>query len=764
MKDRIAAAAVLDQMDVGVIVRDRTLAVLFANRKARTLLGASEGERLDADVFERCWQAISPDGTPLEPESHPAARALRTRQPVRDVILGFQHGTPECRWLQVTSVPTLDADGQVDKVYTTFTDVSRGQIQQNQLASTFEKTIRSMAEGVAIIAPDGWVESANPAAERILGLTLAQMQGRDPIDPGWRLLRPDGSPLPPAEIPSEHTRLTGQSCRDTQVIVRRANGERVWLSVSTDLLQGAAAAQPGVVATFTDITSFVRALESLEEHRALLRRVTDAVPGVLYRHVVMADGTDAFRFVSAQAREVMGVEASDLCASSDRFWSRVHPQDAACLRSAILDDAARLREAARRGVPAEQRFDEEFRIGMPDGAWRWLRAQSLGVLVGDTMVCHGLITDVTERRQLAEQLRVSQRQELIGVLVSGVAHNFNNMLAAIVPNLERASQHASGELAQEIADAYDASRSAADLVRTLMLLVRHDEPHASEPLDVVTLVQDVMRMCRRTFDRRIALETTAPTEPMVVMGRRSELQQVILNLCINARDAVESVDGPRITVDVQDVRGDQIAIAVRDTGIGMDEDTARRVGQPFFTTKAPGEGTGLGVATAAGIIRDMGGELTWTSQRGAGSTFRIVLPRAPAGPGVTAGVAPARRRFDGQLVLVVDDEPLVRKTLGRLLEGLGLTTLLATTGEEALDVVAERDDVSAVLLDLSMPGLSGAEVLTRLAALRPQLPVFVVSGWVAEPDALAAARGVIPKPFTASELADALAPVFGLPS
>jgi CheY-like chemotaxis protein len=269
-----------------------------------------------------------------------------------------------------------------------------------------------------------------------------------------------------------------------------------------------------------------------------------------------------------------------------------------------------------------------------------------------------------------------------------------------------------------------------------------------------------MRMCRRTFDQRIALETTTPTSPLVVLGRRSELQQVILNLCINARDAVEAAPVPLIETEVSALPGHRVGITVRDTGIGMTAEAQRRVGQPFYTTKPPGKGTGLGLATALGIVREMGGDLTWTSKLGTGTTFEIVLQQAPAAepPPVGSPRGPTKR-FAGQVVLVIDDEPLVRNTLDRLLGGLGLTPLVASSGPEGLAVLHQRDDVAAALVDLSMPEMSGGEVLQRIAAVRPALPVFVVSGWVSDPDALTAARGVIQKPFTSRDLIEALAPV-----
>jgi PAS domain S-box-containing protein len=763
MSGRTAPEAILAHIEVGVVVQDRLSNVLYANAAARRLLGMPEAELLRTSSFDPRWEAVTADGAELRPEHMPVPVSITTGQPVRDFVLGIRTADDRRRrWLQVTAIPTLAADGEVDAVYCTFIDVSQSQIERDLLSSTYEATIRSTAEGIAIHGEDGAILSANPAAERILGLTLAEMQGRHPVSPAWRLLRADGTPMPPEEIPSERTQRTGEPCRDVRFMVHRSNGDLAWLSVNTDPLVGRDDPRPrGVVATFTDITPQVTATLALDEQRALLRRVTDAVPGVLYQHVTHEDGTDAFPFVSAQARDVLGLDAEVMRQSSERFWTRLHPDDGLRVRAAIAAEASARREAAARGLARDLPFDEEFRIAAADGSWRWVRAQSTGRLVDGALVCHGVITDTTERRLLAEQLRASQRQELIGVLVAGIAHNFNNMLAAILPNLDRARQTATGDLRQELADAYDASESAAELVRHLMMLVRRDETRTAEPVDVVTLVHDVMRMCRRTFDQRIAIRTAASLTPLAVMGWRSELQQVILNLCINARDAVETVENPRIDVEVGPAPGGRVAIAVTDNGTGMTEDAQRRVGQPFFTTKAPGKGTGLGLATALGIVREMGGELTWTSAAGRGTTFRLTLPLAAAVPAESAAAAPSKRRFAGQVVLVIDDEPLVRKTLSRLLAGMGLTPVVAASGAEGLALLADRHDVAVALVDLSMPEMSGAEVLARIGALRPGLPVFVVSGWVADPDALGAARGVIQKPFTTKDLTDALAPVLG---
>lgn len=615
--------------------------------------------------------------------------------------------------------------------------------------------------GVVALDRDARIVSANDAAARLLGVEHADLLSRTWGAARWEAITLDGLPAAAADHPVARAIRDRAAVRDVVLGIRReADGKRVWLRITAVPTFDASGTVERVYSTVADVTRDVESARAADADRALLRTVTDAAPGVIYQHVLREDDTDAFPFISARVTELMGATPAAIQRSSVKLWERVHPEDRVRVRDAILAEARATRAVQARDTSYEQRFDAEFRVQTPDGRWRWVRAQSRGRVVGSDVVCQGLITDITEWRMLSDQVRAAQRQELIGTLVAGIAHNFNNMLAAILPNLDRARKQATGELQHELNDAHDAAESAAELVRHLMLLVRRDEPRAAEPVDVGALVQDVMRMCRRTFDQRIALETTTPTTPLVVLGRRSELQQVILNLCINARDAVEAAPVPLIETEVTALPGNRVGITVRDTGVGMTAESQRRIGQPFFTTKPPGKGTGLGLATALGIVREMGGELTWTSKIGAGTTFEIALPQAPAAEPLPGGLPRApKRRFADQVVLVIDDEPLVRSTLERLLGGLGLTPLVASSGPEGLALLQQRDDVAAALVDLSMPEMSGGEVLQRIAAVRPALPVFVVSGWVADPDALAAARGVIQKPFTSRDLIEALAPV-----
>jgi PAS domain S-box-containing protein len=755
-------AEILEHAGVGLVVTDREACPLYANAAARRLLGWPDGP-LDAVFTSACRDLVDVSGAALARDASPVARAIASREAVRDTVVGVRrHGEDTRTWLQVSAVPHLAADGAVGYVTCSLTDVSHARGERLASAAVAYAAFQSMSDGVLVLDLDGMPRWSNPAADRIFGAPPSELRSRYRGPGSWQLFGEDGTPIAADDYPFWRTRRTGEPCRDVRVGSPRPDGGTIWLAISTDLLVAEPGGDPqGVVVTFSDISAQVDAERALGASRALLQKITDALPGVLYQFQVTEDGHASFPFMSGQIVEHAGLTPEQVRATPDLLWSRVHPDDIGRLRTASMRLARAVMPYAPGDPRAMQHFDQEFRVRAADGSWRWLRAHSRGSREAGGVVVHGLLLDITDRKVLAEQLRAAQRQEMVGVLVSGIAHNFNNMLAAILPNLDRARGATTGDLQQEVSDAYEAALSASELVRQLMIVARRDEPPPAEPVDVRSLALDVARMCRRTFDQRIEVDARVPDGPAPVAGRRAELQQAILNLCINARDAVSAVVDPRIELAVDAVE-DEVRIVVRDNGIGMSADVARRAGEPFFTTKPQGAGTGLGLATALGIVRDTGGRLTWASVEGRGTAFTIALPRTEP-PAVAPGPAASPRPIDGSLaghtVLVVDDEDLVRGTLVRMLAAAGARSIAAQGGAEALALLVQHPEITAALLDVSMPGMPGAEVLAAVHRHRPTLPVFMVSGWLPDPSVFATARGTIQKPFTLAALVEALEPI-----
>jgi signal transduction histidine kinase len=375
-----------------------------------------------------------------------------------------------------------------------------------------------------------------------------------------------------------------------------------------------------------------------------------------------------------------------------------------------------------------------------------------------TALQRGLSQAQVVEKRLTEGLGRAQRREAMGELAAGVAHNMSNMLAAVLPNLENL-RRAMPE-SPEVLDSIAAARKGAELVRQLQEFARGDARQASGPVQLAAVVDDVVKLCRSTFDPSILFDVDLAARHAVIEGSPGLVQQAVLNLLLNARDAMEGVPDKRLrlrlTLHEGPVPGQpkqegerHCALEVSDTGCGMDEATQRRLGEPFFTTKPQGRGTGLGLAAVLGALQAMRGTFAVRSTPGEGTQVTLRFgastpkPRVPSQP--RPALSPAR-------VLVVDDEPLVRRTLRRVLESVGMHVTEAENGERALEMLAERPlRFDAVLLDLSMPGLSGLDVLARLRPLLPELPVLLLSGDIG-PGVPPGADAALQKPVLLKEL------------
>lgn len=374
--------------------------------------------------------------------------------------------------------------------------------------------------------------------------------------------------------------------------------------------------------------------------------------------------------------------------------------------------------------------DFEHRLIRPDGSVRHVFCRGAAELDerGEVIGISGGIFDITDRKQLEEHLRQAQKMEAFGQLAAGIAHNFSNLLSVVLPNAELCRRHADPALQAPLADIEHAASRASELVRQLMLLARQEVAAAKGAVELAPLVQRTLGICRSTFDRRIAIELRAEEDLPPVLARAAEIEQVLLNICINARDALEGWphDDPRITLCLEHGEGQTVRVRVRDNGRGMGEATRARVFEPFFTTKEIGRGTGLGLASAYAIVLDHQGSFRCQSEPGAGAEFTMELPFAPKTANPTPLPAAVPESGGAETILLIDDEPLVRRALGMLLRDAGFQVLEAGDGREGLAALVPSVDL--ILLDRSMPNMNGDEFLAELRVLRPNLPVILLTG------------------------------------
>ena len=461
--------------------------------------------------------------------------------------------------------------------------------------------------------------------------------------------------------------------------------------------------------------------------------------------------------------QIFGPRGQPADTSLAAFLDVVHPAD----RLAVEQGLGRASENG-------QRCELDFRVVDPDGHTRWLamRGQRAHDEPGKPVRVLGLVMDMTDRRQLEEQLLQSQKLEAIGRLAGGVAHDFNNLLTGILGYANFAlksipENHAARVDIQEIERA---GTRAAALTAQLLAYARR-QMIAPKIVSLNELVLNMETLLRRLIGEDVDLETRCASDLWRAQIDPGQFEQVIINLAVNARDAMPS--GGRLTVETSNTNlddsyvqqhpevtsGEYVMLAVADNGVGMDNATQIRIFEPFFTTKEQGKGTGLGLAVCYGIVKQANGHLWVYSERGRGTTFKVLLPRATEEETAVVARLPEPPSSQGtETILMVEDEPVVRKLAVRALTERGYRVLEAEDGPSALAVVEEfQGDISLLVTDVVMPGMNGKELADRLSTDRPDLRVLYISGYaehaVVRQGVLVEGIAFLSKPFDLSELA-----------
>jgi signal transduction histidine kinase/CheY-like chemotaxis protein len=379
----------------------------------------------------------------------------------------------------------------------------------------------------------------------------------------------------------------------------------------------------------------------------------------------------------------------------------------------------------------------------------------------------GIARDVTERRKLEARVRHAEKMQVVGRLAGGIAHDFNNILTVVLGAAaelrERARDLQTRELVEEVVEG---GERAAALTRQLLAFSRR-QPVRLQRVDLNVVVHGLERMLRRVIPESVEIEIELHGSPVVVHADVGQLEQVLLNLALNARDAMPA--GGRVTIRTAAVErapagcgvdaGPCAVLEVRDEGTGIDAAVRPHIFEPFFTTKPDGRGTGLGLATVSGIVRLGGGGIAVETAPGAGTSFRVYLPRVDAAAAAPPPPAPDGARGK-EVVLVVEDDPAVRALIRRTLDAAGYAVLEAPGPEQALAVATRADGFDLLLTDVVMPGMSGKDLAARLLASRPGLRVVFVSGYTED---AAVRSGTLPpgqvfleKPFTGPAIAAAV--------
>ena len=464
--------------------------------------------------------------------------------------------------------------------------------------------------------------------------------------------------------------------------------------------------------------------------------------------------------LSRSLASLLGLPPATPSISRDDFLARVHQDDADRVRTAIAEAVARSSE-----------FDLEYRLRRPEGGWRWFRSHGrvTSSRPGQRARLFSAMADVTESRSLEMQIQQAQKMDALGQLAGGVAHDFNNLLTAIrgyaelllelVPEPEQ--QH-------HVEQIVKAAKRAATLTKQLLAFSRR-QVRATVVLDVNALVEDMAAMLRRMVREDIDLTTELAAGRLWVQADRGQLEQVVMNLVVNARDAISGGGTIRIETAIVELDeigsphrfvvkpGTYVMLAISDTGSGMTEETKTRLFEPFFTTKAPGGGSGLGLATVYGIVAQNGGSIWVDSEPEHGATFKVYLPRYnhPA-PALEVPADAAAAKGGTETILLVEDEATVRLLARIILQRAGYTVVDAASPADAELQWASIAPVDLLMTDVVMPGRTGPDLFRRLSAGRPDLPVLFMSGYadwdLFDRAGVARPAAFLEKPFSAGAL------------
>jgi two-component system, cell cycle sensor histidine kinase and response regulator CckA len=743
-------AAIVESSDDAIISTDLSGKVLSWNTGAERMYGYAAAEMMGKPI------AL------LEP-SERSGEVAHVLQNVEAGGGGQRYETVRQRKdgmhvnVAVAVFPLRDSSGGIAGIASVARDITERK-KAEQALRVSEERYRLLFErnlyGVIRSTLEGRIADCNEAAARLLGFgSRDELLGRSAlelhVEPGRRqaIL---------SRLRQEH------SIGNVELPMRKKDGTVLWTLVSLNLIGGQSGEPELIDTVFLDITDRKRAEEALRESQAFLEKAQEV------GHIgswVSGVGDDDRLVWSKETHRIFGVPEDRFDGKVSTFFSMIHPED----REAVQQSA---QAAVEKGEP----YAIEHRIVRPDDSIRWV--QELADIIcdetGHAVRIVGTVQDVTERKQLQAQLVQAQKMEAIGRLAGGVAHDFNNILTAILGYSEVLLTQAGEDhpWREDLEEIRKAGERAAGLTRQLLAFSRK-QVLAPEVIDLGAVVANVDKILRRVIGEDIELVTATEPGLAPVRADPGQIEQVILNLAVNARDAMPR--GGKLTIETRNVEveeayarehvplipGRYVMLSVSDTGTGMDRETRSHIFEPFFTTKERGKGTGLGLSMVYGIVKQSNGYVWVDSEPGKGTIFRIHLPpsdqpreavsEGERGPAV-------ERTGGGETIFLVEDEDSVRGLARAILQGHGYTVLDFASGEKALSSLARYPDpVHLLLTDVVMPNVGGPELAARVVALRPEVRIVYMSGYT---DRTFTARDggkldapLIQKPFTPEALA-----------
>jgi two-component system cell cycle sensor histidine kinase/response regulator CckA len=618
------------------------------------------------------------------------------------------------------------------------------QVQTSAAVMRHRVAMESTEDGMAILDGNGAHVYANSAFARMVGLPSAQAV----LGKTWQQVY---DPRDVTQLEAEVRACVQRTGKwSGQIALHRPDKTTLPIEMAITLM-----APNGTVCVARDISDRLKAERARDETEIRYRMLVEQVAAVSYIAELGVNGQ--WLYVSPQVEAMFGYPAEEWLSTSKDWIRHIPVEDHPIVHAA--------EEASSRGEP----FQAEYRITRKDGQTIWVSDTAVVVRGSDSHpVMEGLIVDITDRKMLENQLLQARKMEAVGRLAGGVAHDFNNLLTIIKGYVEMALQRCMDrpELHGDIRRIENAADRAVNLVRQLLAFSRK-QVLRPKILDLNAIVVNLDQLLRRLMNANIEMKTFVSKDVGAIKADPGQIEQVIMNLVVNARDALPN--GGRILIETSNVDldsaytldhaivrpGPYVLLAVTDTGVGMTADTVAHIFEPFYTTKESGRGTGLGLSTVYGIVKQSGGYIWVYSEPAKGTTFKVYLPRVmDAVPTSTAPEMPLSTPPKGrETILLVEDEPAVRELIQMVLSERGYTVLEALVPEDAERLAGNNGaEIQLLLTDVVMPGISGRELAKRLTAHHPHLRVLYMSGYtfnvIAQDGTLEEGISFLQKPFT----------------
>ncbi len=696
---------------------------------------------------KKCFECYHNANRPCD--SCPTLRCIESGKTETDIVPGLPDS--DAKWIELFSYPIKDPNSDkitgVVEFVRDITELKQAQEENLKRQQYLESVFYHAPDAVVTMDSEHRVVDWNRGAVNMFGYTPEETIGVQLDD----LVTPGGESHREASGKTKHV-LSGQRNEAFETVRYRKDGTplRVIAAGSPIMIDGVIT---GVVAVYTDITDRVRAEDSLRESEQKFRTLVHQSPfGIA---LIEKDGR--YQYTNPEFSNIFGYTIKDI------------PTGAAWLRKAYpnktyRDTVVQTWKADLKQITHGKPRPRVFTVTCKDGSCKDIQFRPVTMENKNQFVIY---EDITEKTKLEQQLQQTQKFEAIGTLAGGIAHDFNNLLMGIQgrASLMSVELEASHPHLEHVKAIEDYIRSATDLTKQLLGFARGGK-YEVRPTDINELLLESATMFGRT-NKEIHIHTKCQTPPPVVAVDRGQIEQVLLNLYVNAWQAMP--DGGELYLETKIVTlddayckphqakpGRYAKVSVTDTGIGMNESICRRIFDPFFTTKEKARGTGLGLSSAYGIIKNHAGIIAVYSEVGQGTTFNIYLPVSHS---AAYRDIPTKTELvkGSETVLLVDDEEIIIHVTQAMLKNLGYRVIVAKDGEQAVDTVKRKgDDIDLVILDLIMPGIKGGKAFDLIHEIQPTLPVILSSGYSLNGQAhdimQRGCNGFIQKPFNISEL------------